>query len=180
MDKERNGIMKELTMPKEVYLEEFGVNVRPYLTSDDIVAIGQLMVEAENYTQQELTLIVNTLIQCTDITEEEIQDANLDLIIQSGLWKAVEQNIVNTYKVWEYVYHEEDVNISVAKFLNVTLPTLIDEYIDRLPQEGEWGEVMDKLPKSLNDVLKIAKEDGNADIIRGALRMGEVTETGDE
>ena len=37
----------------------------------------------------------------------------------------------------------------------------------------EWEEVIDRLSKSLNEILELAKEDGNADIIRGALKMGE-------
>ena len=50
---------------------------------------------------------------------------------------------------------------------------MAQEYIDRLPKDGEWEKVIEKLPTSLNQVLEIAKEDGNADIIRGALKMGE-------
>ena len=34
--------------------------------------------------------------------------------------------------------------------------------------------------KRLNDILELAKQDGNADIIRGAMKMGEVSEAGDE
>ena len=180
MDKERNGIMKELTMPKEVYLEEFDIHVKPYIPVDKVVAIGQLMVEAENYTQQELTLMVNVLVECTDIPADEIEEMDVDVMRHSGLWKAVQREISNVYDIWDYVSHEEDAYIAVAKFLNITFPVLVDKYIDRLPKEDEWSEVIDKLPKSLSDILEVAKEDGNADIIRGALKMGEVSEAGDE
>lgn len=172
--------MKELTMPKEVYLEEFDIKVRPYLTADEIISIGGLMIEANNYTEQELTLMVNVLIECTDLTQEDVEDANLDLIIQSGLWRAVENEVTNIYKVWDYVYHEQDMGVAVARFLNLTIPRIADEYLSKLPKDGEWDEVIEKLPKSLNEVLELAKEDGNADIIRGALKMGEIAETGDE
>lgn len=172
--------MKELTMPNEVYIEEFDIKVRPYLTSDEVIAIGQLMVESANYIEQELVLMVNTLIACTDIPEEDIQDMDIDLMICSGLWDAVSRRIINVSSPWDYVFHEEDMSIAVAKFLNQTLPNMFEQYMNKLPQDDEWNEVIDKLPKSLNDILEIAKKDGNADIIRGALKMGNVAETGDE
>lgn len=52
-------------------------------------------------------------------------------------------------------------------------PNMVDKYVDRLPKDGEWEGVLEQLPSSLIEVLNIAKEDGNADIIRGALKMGE-------
>ena len=176
--------MKELTMPKEVYLEDFDIHVRPYLTAEEIISIGSLMVEANNYTEQELVLMVNVLAECTDVPEEVINGDNLDLLIHSGLWNAVTNVVDNLYEVWDYVSHEENMHVSISRFLNTTLPNMLDKYIDRLPKEEEWNEVIDKLPKSLNDILELAKEDGNADIIRGAMKMGTVDidtkEDGDE
>ena len=172
--------MKDLMMPNEVYIEEFDITVRPYLRFDEIMSIGALMVGAESYTEQELTLIVNTLVQCTPLTTEDVDEMDLDEVVQSGLWRAIENCIVNIESVWDYVYHEEDINVAVAKFLNSTVPTLVNTYIDRLPKQEAWDEVIEKLPKSLNEILEIAKQDGNADIIRGALKMGSLEDLGDD
>lgn len=172
MDKERNGIMIELTMPNEIYLEDFDVRVRPYLTAEEVISIGTLMVDANNRTEQELILMVNVLMVCTDIPEDVLNGENVDLLFHSGLWRTVAEKVSGIYQVWDYVYYEQDMDRAVAKFLNTTLPNMLDKYIDRLPKDDEWNEVIDKLPKSLNEILELAKEDGNADIIRGALKMG--------
>ena len=178
--------MKEITMPKEIYFEEYDLHVRPYLTLEEVASIGELVVQADNPIEQEMTIAMNTLICCTKLTAEDFQapeaegeeDVDVDVldigdIMISGMWDEIKFEIVNISMVYDYVRYFESPQIAIAKFLNQTLPNMLDKYVDRLPKDGEWEEVIEKLPKSLNEVLKLAKEDGNADIIRGAFKMGE-------
>lgn len=178
--------MKELRMPKEMYFEEYDLHVRPYLTLEEIMSIGELVVQADNPIEQEMTIAMNTLICCTKLTAEDFQapeaegeeDVDTDVldigdIMISGMWDVIKSEIANISMVYDYVRYFESPQIAIAKFLNKTLPEMLDKYVDRLPKDGEWEEVIEKLPKSLNEVLELAKEDGNADIIRGAFKMGE-------
>ena len=178
--------MKELRMPKEMYFEEYDLYVRPYLTLEEVVSIGELVVQADNPIEQEMTIAMNTLICCTKLTAEDFQasevegeeDADADVldigdIMISGMWDAIKDEIANISMVYDYVRYFESPQIAIARFLNQTLPNMLDKYVDKLPKDGEWEEIIEKLPKSLNEVLELAKEDGNADIIRGALKMGE-------
>ena len=178
--------MKELTMPKEIYFEEYDLHVRPYLTLEEVVSIGELVVQADNPIEQEMTIAMNTLICCTKLTVEDFQapeaedeeEANVDVldigdIMISGMWDEIKFEIDNISMVYDYARYFESPQIAIAKFLNQTLPNMLDKYVDRLPKDGEWEKVIEKLPKSLNEVLELAKEDGNADIIRGAFKMGE-------
>ena len=178
--------MKELKMPKEMYFEEYDLHVRPYLTLEEVLSIGELVVQADNPIEQEMTIAMNTLICCTELTAEDFQapeaegegDVDVDVldignIMISGMWDAIKDEISNISMVYDYVKYFESPQIAIAKFLNQTLPNMLDKYVDRLPKDGEWEEVIEKLPKSLNEVLELAKEDGNADIIRGAFKMGE-------
>ena len=178
--------MKELRMPKEMYFEEYDLHVRPYLTLEEIMSIGELVVQADNPIEQEMTIAMNTLICCTELTAEDFQvpeaegeeDVDTDVldigdIMISGMWKEIKSEIANISMVYDYARYFESPQIAIAKFLNKTLPEMLDKYVDRLPKDGEWEEVIEKLPKSLNEVLELTKEDGNADIIRGAFKMGE-------
>ena len=178
--------MKEIKMPKEMYFEEYDLYVRPYLTLEEVVSIGELVVQADNPIEQEMTVAMNTLICCTKLTAEDFQapesegeeDVDVDVldigdIMISGMWDEIKFEIVNISMVYDYVRYFESPQIAIARFLNQTLPNMLDKYVDRLPKDGEWEEVIEKLPKSLNEVLELAKEDGNADIIRGAFKMGE-------
>ena len=178
--------MKELRMPKEMYFEEYDLHVRPYLTLEEVLSIGELVVQADNPIEQEMTIAMNTLICCTELTAEDFQapeaedeeEANVDVldigdIMISGMWDVIKDEISNISMVYDYVKYFESPQIAIAKFLNQTLPNMLDKYVDKLPKDGEWEKVIEKLPKSLNEVLELAKEDGNADIIRGAFKMGE-------
>ena len=181
--------MKELKMPKEMYFEEYDLHVRPYLTLEEVLSIGELVVQADNPIEQEMTIAMNTLICCTELTTEDFQAPEVDGeedsesvdvdvldigdIMISGMWDTIKSEIANISMVYDYVRYFESPQIAIAKFLNQTLPNMLDKYVDRLPKDGEWEEVIEKLPKSLNEVLELAKEDGNADIIRGAFKMGE-------
>lgn len=179
MVKERNGIMKELNMPKEIYFEEFDIKVRPYLLMDEIVAIGETMLGCEDYIEREMTKIFNVLVACTDLEEDVVRELDIDEVVQSGLWETVEKHVSNIFSIDDYIYHQEDWERAIARFLNTTLPNMVDKYVDRLPKDGEWEEVIENLPKSLNEVLELAKEDGNADIIRNAIKMNTL-DGGDE
>lgn len=178
--------MKELRMPKEMYFEEYDLHVRPYLTLEEVVSIGELVVQADDPIEQEMTIAMNTLICCTELTAEDFQapeaedeeEANVDVldigdIMISGMWDVIKDEISNISMVYDYVKYFESPQIAIAKFLNQTLPNMLDKYVDKLPKDGEWEKMLEKLPKSLNEVLELAKEDGNADIIRGAFKMGE-------
>ena len=178
--------MKEIKMPKEMYFEEYDLYVRPYLTLEEVVSIGELVAQADNPIEQEMTIAMNTLICCTKLTAEDFQapesedeeEANADVldigdIMISGMWDEIKFEIDNISMVYDYVRYFESPQIAIAKFLNQTLPNMLDKYVDKLPKDGEWEKVIEKLPKSLNEVLELAKEDGNADIIRGAFKMGE-------
>lgn len=181
--------MKELKMPKEMYFEEYDLHVRPYLTLEEVMSIGELVVQADNPIEQEMTIAMNALICCTELTaedfqapesedEEDSESVDVDVldigdIMISGMWDTIKSEIANISMVYDYVRYFESPQIAIAKFLNQTLPNMLDKYVDRLPKDGEWEEVIEKLPKSLNEVLELAKEDGNADIIRGAFKMGE-------
>ena len=178
--------MKEITMPKEIYFEEYDLHVRPYLTLEEVVSIGELVVQADNPVEQEMTIAMNTLICCTELKAEDFQapesedeeEASADVldigdIMISGMWDEIKFEIDNISMVYDYARYFESPKIAIAKFLNQTLPNMLDKYVDRLPKDGEWEKVIEKLPKSLNEVLELAKEDGNADIIRGAFKMGE-------
>ena len=123
--------MKEITMPKEIYFEEYDLHVRPYLTLEEVVSIGELVVQADNPIEQEMTIAMNTLICCTKLTAEDFQAPEsedeedgesvdvdvLDIgdIIISGMWDAIKSEISNISMVYDYVRYFESPQVAIAK-----------------------------------------------------------------
>ena len=130
--------------------------------------------------EQEISIAVNTIRLCTDIDEEELDVMEIDDIMWSGLWQTVANEIINFDMILSYIHYYENAGIALANFLNKTLPKFMEsidkdlnKYIKKLPKGAEWDEFMQNTPKMLEDVLEQVKKDGNADIIAGAVKMGE-------
>lgn len=173
---------KELIkMPEVIYNEEYDINIRPYLTADEIVQIAETALTMANPMEQEISIAVNTLRFCTDMNDDgALDDMEIDNIMWSGLWQTVAEEILNFDMVLAYIHYRENAGIAIANFLNKTAPKFMDaldknlnKYIKKLPKGAEWDEFMQNTPKMLEDVLEQVKQDGNADIIAGALKMGE-------
>lgn len=185
--------IKELTVPQEIYIEEFDIKVRPFLTYAEIEAIGEEMLACPNELLQNLSLMLNVLKCCTDIPKEYITMINedktnneqflgFDLIVLSGLWGAVEKCMYkSTSQVWDYVYDLENKDRAIARFVNQTLPEYLDKALEifegwekKLPKGKQWNELISNLPNQLKEALNVMKDDGNAEIIQGAMAMNKV------
>ena len=170
---------EKIKKPDVIYNEEYDINIRPYLTANDVVEIAETAMMMENPMEQEISIAINTIRACTDISEEELSAMEIDDIMWSGLWQAVASEVLNVDMVLSYLGYYENAGIAISNFLNKTLPKFLEsidkdlnKYIKKLPKGAEWDEFMKNTPKMLEDVLNQVKEDGNADIIKGALKMG--------
>ena len=171
---------ENIKKPDFIHNEEYDINIRPYLTTNDIIEIAETAMTMENPMEQEISIAVNTLRACTDIDKDELFTMEVDDIMWSGLWQTVVVEIVNFDMVLSYISYYENAGIAISKFLNKTLPKFLEsidkdlnKYIKKLPKGSEWDEFMKNTPKMLEDVLNQVKADGNADIIAGAAKMGE-------
>ena len=176
-----------LKIPADVALEEYQIYVRPYLTQDDIISIGEMMLACDNYITRECVLMLEVFDRCTDIEkdyikipEEETEDEKFigfDLMILSGLRDAVYEQIVNIDEVYNYIDSALNVGEASAIFIRDALTpalerivTLIEKYEKKLPKSKEWKAILEELPNT----LKIVSQNGNAEIIRGAIKMNTV------
>ena len=156
------------------YNEEYDVNIRPYLTHDDIISIGETALTMENLAEIDACIAYNAILATTDVKTEELDELDIDTIMYSGFWGEVASQIVNLQDVYDYIAYAQNLDIVVSKFINDVLPTMIDnldnqlsEYLDKMSDKGVKN-ISDELEK----IMKIVKEDDNAEIIKGALKMG--------
>ena len=169
-----------IKLPQTVWNEKYGIHIRPYLKGDEIVNIAEGALKMDNPFEQEVAIAVNTILCCTDANEDGVIDnMPIDDIMFSGLWQTVADEVMNLDMVMAYMHYKENAEIAIANFLNTTLPKFMDnldkdmnKYIKRLPKGAEWDDFMKNTPKMLEDVLEQVKKDGNAEIIKGAMKMG--------
>lgn len=173
--------IESVIKPDTIYNGEFDINIRPYLTVSEIADIAEGALRLDNAIEQEVAIAVNVILACTDANKDgAIDNMEIDDIMWGGLWAVVSDAVKNLDAIAVYMRYKENAGIAIARFLNDTLPKFmdkidkdLDKYIKKLPKGKEWNAFMKEVPESLDKILDIAKQDGNAEIIAGAMKMGE-------
>lgn len=123
--------MKEL---KEFiyYSEEFGINIKSYLTYAQIQKIVETTIKYKTWAERQTNIDMMILCYTTDIGTDKIQEIGVEKFVISGLMDEVYNVVNNIYKIYDGIqYHE-----SVAKALF--------ELSEKLP------EIKNTLQKELN------------------------------
>ena len=99
--------MKELKELDYIYLEDFDIEVCPYLSLSQMQKIINEVLLVENFEERESIIDYLLLCYCTNIDKSVIDDLGSDIFIKSGLMDAVKENIKNLNKLNEGIaYHE--------------------------------------------------------------------------
>ena len=166
--------IKNVKMPESIYNAEFEIYIRPYLTHEEIIAIAETALKMDNLAEIDASVAYNTILFVTDVTEEELDKLTLDEIMYSGLWAEVSTHITNLENVYGYITYEQNISTALVKFINNVLPETLDkfdkqlsEYLEKMSDGG-----VENISNELSKIMEIVKEDGNAEIIKGALKMG--------
>lgn len=99
--------MKELKELDPIYLEEFDIHVKRYLSLSQIQKIINEVLQVDNFEERES--IIDYLILCyiTDIGQKKIDELGPDILLQSGLIDEVKLNIRNLHQLLDgIIYHE--------------------------------------------------------------------------
>lgn len=171
--------MKDITMPKDYHSEKYDLDIQTYIPSELVADIAETALQMNSYIEQQICIAVNVIRECTNIDVEKVLDEmDVNVIMYSGLWEEVKRHIINMHEIYNYIAYAEDAQIAVAKFFNATLPEFMEKidkdltkYIKKMPKGKEWDELVKDIPKSMNDLLKTLEEDGNAEVIKGALKL---------
>lgn len=142
--------MKELKKPENIYLEEYDVTLRPYLTLQEQKAITNLMMDSDDMFDRKISLISGVIEFCTDITDD--LDVDINDVVASGLWHEIED------KMFDYI---TDIEVAVEKYDSMSwvfsklcdsLTANINKLAESLPTEDKFLEVAKTLmEKQSND-----------------------------
>ena len=109
--------MKEIKAMDKVYLEEFDVNVNPYLTYAQIQAIVNGVKGLDSWAEREQNIDMCVLAFATDIPTEKLEEVGHDALLQSGLINAVCGEIKNLFSVYEAIEYTESTKRALAQII---------------------------------------------------------------
>ena len=127
--------MKELKT-KTIHNDEYDVEINALLSATQINKIAQEVINLKTYLEREQMICYLVLNYCTNIDKEAIEDADPDVIVQSGLWEAVKSSVYNFYEIEDAIKFYESPVRMLAEIADV-LPDLTKQL-----QGVDLGEVI--------------------------------------
>ena len=127
--------MKELKT-KTIHNDEYDIEINALLSATQIDKIAQEVINLKTYLEREQMICYLVLNYCTNIDKEAIEDADPDVIVQSGLWEAVKSSVYNFYEIEDAIKFYESPVRMLAEIANV-LPDLTKQL-----QGVDLGEVI--------------------------------------
>ena len=127
--------MKELKT-KTIHNDEYDVEINALLSATQIDKIAQEVIKLGTYLEREQMICYLVLNYCTNINKEMIEDADPDVIMQSGLWEAVKSSVYNFYEIEDAIKFYESPVRMLAEIADV-LPDLTKQL-----QGVDLGEVI--------------------------------------
>ena len=114
--------MKELKT-KTIHNDEYDIEINALLSATQIDKIAQEVINFKTYLEREQMICYLVLNYCTNIDKEAIEDADPDVIVQSGLWEAVKSSVYNFYEIEDAIKFYESPVRMLAEIADV-LPDL--------------------------------------------------------
>lgn len=133
----------ELKRPANIYLEDLGIEIVPFLTWEVIKYIGDVLIQLDDtYDVREVSKHALILKFCTDLTDEEISELDFETIWANGYIDEIESHIRNIDKIDEYIEHETNPNKEMCKLL---------KELEKLIESGKkvnWKKVLKQAEKA--------------------------------
>lgn len=118
--------MKKLKKEANVCLEEYGVNVTPYLEMAQIVAIieGVCSLENNDFLDRKMNEDMLILLYGTDIGQEALEEYTYEELVVSGLIHSVRENIKNIDLIKEGITYNESIVRSLSMIAPKIMPVI--------------------------------------------------------
>ena len=116
--------MKEIKVLEDIYLKEFDVYVKPYLTYAQIQNIVNSTAHMNSWAERQQNIDMLVLYYTTDIDKSQLQELDHTVLLQSGLIDAVRDNVKN--------YNVIEAAIDYTTSIQRSLTTMVKELSKKL------------------------------------------------
>lgn len=118
--------MKDIKAKNKIIVDEYGIEVNPYLTYAQIQQIINSVCAFENWSDRQQNMDMLILYHTTDIGKDNIEKMGHDLLKNSGLIDEVYKRIVNISQVYEGIKYTESIERSLSSIVK-KFPKMFDK-----------------------------------------------------
>ena len=145
--------MIELKDKNMIYLQDYDIKIKKYLTKEEIELIAEEMLRYEKLTERKY---IKNIILCklaTDIPEDFNYEEDYEKLILNGIIDEICKNIMNINDVDTYVKYVESAEVQLNRFLGA----LNEPFMNLLKTANNFVQNLDT-----NKLVKLlAKADKN-------------------
>lgn len=102
--------MKEIVTKEPIYLDNYDIEVQPYLTSGQIQSIATAVSQFDNWKDREQAVDMMLLYYVTNMGKEKIEEVGHDKLLCSGLIDEVKINVLNFWQIYKAIDYTESFN----------------------------------------------------------------------
>lgn len=102
--------MKEIVVKEPVHLDNYDIDVQPYLTSGQIQSIATAVSQFDDWKDREQAVDMMLLYYVTNMGKEKIEEVGHDKLLCSGLIDEVKINVLNFWQIYKAVDYTESFN----------------------------------------------------------------------
>lgn len=128
--------MKEIIAKPDIYLEEYDVHVKPYLSYAEIQAIVNSTMQFESWAERQQNIDMLMLAYGTDISLEKLQEIGHETLYNSGLIGEVRMAMINWADIYEALEYEESM-VKVINNIAKNLPKEVEPLIKKVVRNGK-------------------------------------------
>lgn len=102
--------MKEIAAKEPVHLNNYDIDVQPYLTSGQIQSIATAVSQFDEWKDREQAVDMMLLYYVTNMGKEKIEEVGHDKLLCSGLIDEVKINVLNFWQIYKAIDYTESFN----------------------------------------------------------------------
>lgn len=102
--------MKEIAVKEPVHLDNYDIDVQPYLTSGQIQSIATAVSQFDDWKDREQAVDMMLLYYVTNMGKEKIEKVGHDKLLCSGLIDEVKINVLNFWQIYKAIDYTESFN----------------------------------------------------------------------
>lgn len=116
--------MKEIAVKEPVHLDNYDIDVQPYLTSGQIQSIATAVSQFDDWKDREQAVDMMLLYYVTNMGKEKIEEVGHDKLLCSGLIDEVKINVLNFWQIYKAIDYTESFNRMLIQ-LSKKMPELM-------------------------------------------------------